>query len=288
MKIYYWNVVPNFGDLINPWLWPKVLPGLTAGGCPKTNNGILESPGELLVGIGTLINQHFPKAKRSIVVGTGVGYGKLPIFGDNVKVYCVRGPRSAHALGLPRSQGIIDPGILVKEYCSGSDEKHCEFSFMPQVSSVRNCRGAWEKVCKKLGLGYIDPRSPVDDTVMRISHSGTLITESMHGAIVAEALRVPWIPVVSRSEILSFKWHDWCESIGVEYRPVQLWTLNDPENPSFRQKMKTAATFPLAMSQLRGALKRTPTLGSEAIIDDKVAQLKSVLDVIQRDENGAR
>ena len=37
--------------------------------------------------------------------------------------------------------------------------------------------------------------------------------------IVADALRVPWIPLVTSPRILSFKWQDWCQSIELTYQP---------------------------------------------------------------------
>jgi succinoglycan biosynthesis protein ExoV len=44
----------------------------------------------------------------------------------------------------------------------------------------------------------------------------------MHGAIIADYFRTPWIPVKISRKILDFKWHDWCESIDVQYEPVLL------------------------------------------------------------------
>ena len=40
----------------------------------------------------------------------------------------------------------------------------------------------------------------------------------MHGAIVADTLRVPWIPVRTNPKILPFKWLDWCQSVKLPYR----------------------------------------------------------------------
>jgi len=37
----------------------------------------------------------------------------------------------------------------------------------------------------------------------------------MHAAIVADALRVPWISVTTTPEFLAFKWADWAASLGM-------------------------------------------------------------------------
>ena len=62
-------------------------------------------------------------------------------------------------------------------------------------------------------------------TIQQVRQSDLLITEALHGAVVADALRVPWISVRAYGHILPFKWHDWCESLGLRYEPQRLPTL---------------------------------------------------------------
>jgi succinoglycan biosynthesis protein ExoV len=49
-----------------------------------------------------------------------------------------------------------------------------------------------------------------------------VVTEAMHGAIVADTLRIPWIPVVCSPEIATFKWRDWTASLDLPYRPIAI------------------------------------------------------------------
>jgi succinoglycan biosynthesis protein ExoV len=44
----------------------------------------------------------------------------------------------------------------------------------------------------------------------------------MHAAIVADAMRVPWIPLVTSPQVNTFKWLDWTRSMKVQYAPVTL------------------------------------------------------------------
>jgi succinoglycan biosynthesis protein ExoV len=42
----------------------------------------------------------------------------------------------------------------------------------------------------------------------------------MHGAIVADAVRVPWVPVRLYEQVLDFKWRDWCQAVALDYAPT--------------------------------------------------------------------
>lgn len=46
-------------------------------------------------------------------------------------------------------------------------------------------------VCQQAGVEYIDPAGKVENVIAAISGSQVLISEAMHGAIVADTLRVP-------------------------------------------------------------------------------------------------
>jgi len=289
LGIYYWDVHNNFGDLINPWLWPKYFKDLTFFDCAKKEDGILKAPDkELIVGIGSLLNERFPIAKKCYVLGSGVGYGKPRDFDDSVEVYCVRGPKSASVLGLDKSKGIIDPGVLVNKFITNEEVKRYKYSYMPQISSVVKCSGVWEKICNDLSFGYLDPLHSVDETLKRIQQTEVLLTESMHGAIIAEALRVPWIPIVTRQEILSFKWQDWCESIDLEYKPIQISPIYEPWKNSFARDVKAKLSHRKAKEQLKKTASIRPTLGKESTLNAKIAQLDDTLlgfqyDMLKRD-----
>ena len=45
-----------------------------------------------------------------------------------------------------------------------------------------------------------------------------LITEAMHGAIIADTLRVPWVPLKTNKTINDFKWNDWSKSMEIDLR----------------------------------------------------------------------
>lgn len=211
MKLYYHqfrNGIRNFGDDLNPWLWPQLLPGIFD-----------DDDHSIFVGIGTILNDiTLPKTTYKVVFGSGVGYGQLPaIHSSHWSIYCVRGPLTAQALGLSPDLALTDPAVLVRLIGLPIENKIYQLSFMPHVLSVYD----WDlkSLCEEIGFHFIDPRSDIETVLHDIQSSKLILCEALHGAIVADALRIPWIPVKAYN-ILEFKWQDWCQSIGLNYKPA--------------------------------------------------------------------
>ena len=210
MKLHFYRSPQgerNFGDELGPWLWRRLLP-----------DAFDDDDRELFVGIGTLLNSKLPPARRTIVFGAGYGYGERPQIDSSWSVYCVRGPLTAQALNLPASLAITDPGSLAGHIGGRAEPGQAthDFAYMPHWSFACD---DWRHVCEQIGFSYIDPRADVDTVLAQIRGTRVLIAEAMHGAIVADALRVPWVPVWNDPAIYQFKWRDWCASVGLEYSP---------------------------------------------------------------------
>ena len=216
MKLHYFRSPHgNFGDDLNAWLWPELLPGVWDDG----------SDGITFVGVGTILNRLVPQTRLKIVLGSGVGYSPLP---DNLhdgswNVLGIRGPLSARAAGLPAKAVVTDGAILlgtIDGLVKPDSARTGDVVYVPHVSSTET--GAWEDVCARLGITYIDPRWDFHRVFALIGNARLVLTEAMHGAIVADTLRVPFVPLVSSREISSFKWMDWTLSMGLPYRPIRL------------------------------------------------------------------
>jgi succinoglycan biosynthesis protein ExoV len=93
---------------------------------------------------------------------------------------------------------------------------------MPHIHHATFAQKTWEPLCAEAEIRYIDPRWPVEQVLQAIGETQVLLAEAMHGAIVADALRVPWIPIITSPRILRFKWQDWCKSMALPYRPQVL------------------------------------------------------------------
>jgi succinoglycan biosynthesis protein ExoV len=210
---HYRDPKGNFGDDLNPWLWPRVRPGL-----------LDDDPRELFIGMGTLLNPWFtrrlPPAAHRHVFGTGAGYGDPPEMGPRWTVHCVRGPRTAKAIGVSPEKAVTDPAALVActELPLALPGRHV--AFMPHHRSAR--RAPWSLYCGIAGLRYIDPRWPVERVLGELRGCDLVAAEAMHGAIVADALRIPWVACFLHEQVHEPKWLDWTESLGLELRPLRM------------------------------------------------------------------
>lgn len=270
MRLYYYrDPVGNVGDDLNLWLWPELLPDIFD-----------YDDGRLFLGIGTLINHRVPSCPPKVVFGAGVGYGRPPALDATWTVHALRGPLSASALGVDASLGISDPGLLIRRLRWPDETKRHRISFIPHHTSAK--RGDWETGCRLAGVHYIDPRWSVPRVVRDIKRSEVVVSEAMHGAILADALRVPWVAARFHEGVDTFKWCDWCASVGVEYRPVSPRSLID-RAPGWRAKIRRRLA-PYTVAERLEAMVRSaePELSTDGALARAEDRLMEGLEALRR------
>ncbi|WP_298431280.1 exov-like protein [uncultured Jannaschia sp.] len=209
MRLFYNATSTNFGDHINSWLWPRLIPELLA-----------REDDEVLVGVGSLLKSDLDRVPgEKHIFGTGSGYGPPPPpeTARGWNVHCVRGPLTARHYGLEPQAAVTDGAWLIGQLpeWQGTFDTGGEVLFIPHWTSA--AYGNWAPVCAMAGLTYVDPLDDGPSILRRIAAARLVVTESLHGAIFADYFRTPWAPVASANRVLHFKWVDWCMSIGVPY-----------------------------------------------------------------------
>jgi succinoglycan biosynthesis protein ExoV len=289
--VYFEDPHGNFGDDLNPWLWEKLLPGV-----------IDEDPSDgLLIGMGTVLEPWFfadlPTAPHKYVLGSGSGMSVPPLEPDGtVEFAAVRGPLTAAYLGLPASCAATDPATCLGRYWNRPEHKRGGAGFMPHHKSL--LRWDWKTVCTEAGLEYIDPAAEPLATLDQIANLDLVITEAMHGAIVADALRVPWFPVQISPINYVGKWHDWSASVRMPIHFQPLPDLYDPLRQNSVRELGTKgwrmAAYELrrkssrrdvakASEQLRGyAANYEPYLSTDANLDRAVSDFEQRLHDFRR------
>lgn len=214
--VYFRGTVPNFGDELNAHMWSRLLP----------RDLLDDDESELFLGIGSILWDTFPKQARKIVMGSGyAGYTGLPNVHDGSwDVAFVRGPETARMLGLPPERSICDAAVLLRTLELPAPAQSIEVAFMPHYESLE--RGMWDRACALAGIPLIDPRDDVFKIIAQLRGTKKLITEAMHGAIVADALRTPWVAALPINRTHHRKWKDWAGALDMDVRHNELLPTN--------------------------------------------------------------
>ncbi|NOT87937.1 MAG: polysaccharide pyruvyl transferase family protein [Lysobacter sp.] len=191
----------NFGDDLNVDLWPELFPDLAA-----------HHPEAHLYGVGTLLGGSRPDGPK-VVLGSGSGYRGAPALDDDWRVYWVRGPRTAQRCGLDPALGLGDGAVL----WSGLRRAHApvpgRIGLVPHHKSYDGAD--WDAIARNAGLFPIDPRQSPEAVTAALAGCERVLTESLHGAIFADTLGIPWRAVVLARRFNDFKWGDWLDTLGM-------------------------------------------------------------------------
>ncbi|SCZ55906.1 polysaccharide pyruvyl transferase family protein [Thiohalomonas denitrificans] len=275
MRLHYFKCPDgssNFGDELNPWLWQRRIPELLS-----------DDDQDLFLGIGTILNRSLASGSKKLVFGSGCGYHHPPRLDDHWDIRFLRGPLSARVLGLSNERVVTDAAILLRPLLPPAPLSRSGYGFMPHW---QNAHADWARLCDEHGLVYIDPADPVDAVLRKLNSLTLLLSEAMHGAIVADLLRVPWIPITTNSNVLPFKWRDWCLSLGLDYYPSaipSLWAPSASSRDSSLRKHYLRAKRRWVAKQLFSVIeKRRPLLSDSKRLADRareaelhLAQLRS-------------
>lgn len=104
-----------------------------------------------------------------------------------------------------------DPVVLVDAWATRSEIRH-RFGLVPHVRSVPR----WRQLNTR-GLHLIDPGLPPWQVVEEIAACETVLSQSLHGLIVADALGVPNVWVAPSSDMVGdrFKFDDYFSTLDI-------------------------------------------------------------------------
>jgi succinoglycan biosynthesis protein ExoV len=256
----------NFGDDLNEFLWPKLF--------PKPLESYFDED-TLFIGIGTRLRPHkIPDGKKKIIFGAGYGYASEPPKIDSTwYIKCVRGPLTAKALGIDKKLAVTDSAILARDLIRPLPQTN-KLAFIPHHLTLSEDN--WSNICNELGIMFINPKEDPVEVIQQISSCKLLITESLHGAIMADTYRVPWIPVATRKSFSHFKWNDWALSLKVPLKVHDISPLYDMQVRSttdfFKSSLKriygkTISKKIAKVQMLKLINKATPVLSKEEIFN---------------------
>ena len=290
--IYFQGKQPNFGDELNTWLWPQILP-----------NFFDDDDRIVFIGIGSTIGKcfdyNYDAAKKKIVFGAGYvsEYHEKPdVNQGDWDIFFVRGPRTTQQLNISSDLAIGDSAILLRTLVDGRRRIPEVVSFMPHWQSINFWN--WEYVCELTGVNFIDPKRPVNEVIGELLRSRLVITEAMHGAIVADSLRIPWIPILPINAVHRSKWLDWAEALGIPLQQYKLWpsslrelrlsmrpsqygSYNETRGGQVRRLFEKAACH-LSANRLIKIMNNSGSLSADSRIDEATYKMLEKVEQLRR------
>lgn len=254
----------NIGDELNHWFWPELM-----GDALHTHHG------SLLVGIGTVLNDKLPKDRDIHVMGSGAGYGELTHH-SQWNIHFVRGFLTAKAIGVDKAKVASDPGLLISKLRPQDSGKKHKLSFMPHVN-IDSPR--YRDFIHSLGWHYISPSDEESVVLADIAATEKLITSAMHGAILADAYRTPWLPISTSPEILNFKWQDWFSSVDITAELDVMPPIWPEPPPTLAAKAKDKLKAKVVRHKLEQLAQRGAfQLSKESTLEQKQAQIAAEIE----------
>ena len=247
---------PNFGDE----LAPLVVSYVTGRPCEHASRWSCE-----LVGIGSILDRfvqpkgravQFAKSllgRRTKVWGSGLIAATDPV-AHGLDVLAVRGRSTANALGLPAGVPLGDPAILIGEMFQERAKTHA-VGIVPHYTDKTH--PAVERLAAGGHVKIIDVNRPPLDVVRDISTCETIVSSSLHGLIVADALEIPNVRVSFHGKLKGgdFKFGDYASGVGREDIAARAIGEMEPVETLFRQPPDFG--YQKKIAGLAGTLKRT-------------------------------
>lgn len=211
---YYKSKHGNVGDDLNKVLWPKVFG-------PSFFD---DQSDRLFLGIGSIFDNRpeIVKPGRPIVFGSGLrSKRKAPADPGLFDIRFVRGPLSASILEKTGAPYISDPAIISPLYLKAKPkEKLFRLGYVPYFMTPEHLN---KELAATIGAKIIPPTLPPQDFINEIASCDRILSEAMHGAILADAYRIPWAGCRLMSGLLEgrtslFKWMDWMRSLDIRTR----------------------------------------------------------------------
>lgn len=215
MRLYYYKSRDgNVGDDLNAVLWQRVF----------GEDFFTADKDRIFLGIGSILDNRpaLRDVRHTVVFGSGLrGKYKPPAQLDRFDIRFVRGPLSAHVLRRHKVSYITDPAAIVPLYFQPEvARKTTRLGYVPYFMSPDHVNQA---IAQAIGAKIISPTLPVQSFINEIASCEKILSEAMHGAILADAYRIPWagcrmISGLFEGSTTLFKWEDWMQSMSIKSR----------------------------------------------------------------------
>lgn len=210
IEMYWWRGAgnKNFGDVLGPAL---------VNHFTKKEIIFAEPEHSSLVTIGS-ISEHLPNGYEGTLAGIGMARSKTRKNFANADVLAVRGRLTLDRINTTQEPILADPGLIAIDLVKDLNlEKRYDCGIISHYSD--HTRYSFSNSIN------INILSPIEDVIMQAAQCKNIISSSLHGIVLADALGVPrmW-KKYNRVQGNGFKFEDYASSIGGILRP-NVWKL---------------------------------------------------------------
>ena len=221
VRAYWFDQVPNFGDLLNPLLLKYY--GLTPINTSRQTADVLA--------LGSVLEK-VPETYTGIIIGSGLMYDHRMNF-PNAKIMALRGELTRQRIGAQKGIPLGDPGLLVPFlFPKRCNNKKYILGLVPHFIDKND-----ERLFRILAqypnqVKLIDVQQKPKQVVSDIDQCEYILSSSLHGIITADSLGVPnaWILLSDKVLGRGFKFADYASALEIQLQPQYLngkETLND-------------------------------------------------------------
>lgn len=226
IPLTWWDVTPNFGDLLSPYLITKLtntpvkLISIKPGYRRKFIKSHFIKNIFSYVAIGSIISR---VTDKSIVWGTGAfGTENHERINSKAKYLAVRGPLTRNLLRLNGVKNIPevygDPALLMPKVFNPDVPKKYKVGVILRWSEKEWNNADFDSSVKKIYLGSDD----IESTISDIISCENILSSSLHGIILADTYGIPsaWLKS-DTPRGLEFKFYDYFISVNKIQKPQE-------------------------------------------------------------------
>ncbi|MFF3028964.1 polysaccharide pyruvyl transferase family protein [Microbacterium sp. NPDC057944] len=184
-----------------------------------------------VLGVGSILNRAWKAQPDATVFGSGLrepDHRPLPMAAD--RILAVRGTLTRDALGLPSTQTLGDPALIVGDvYGGGPAIRKSAPLFIPHFTMLaERASRAHLSGIRARGWDVQLPTTTPLAVAEAIRSAPVVATNSLHGVVFAHALGTPVVAVdVAGHAEPDFKYDDYLSVFGLRHRPTDVTVVAD-------------------------------------------------------------
>ncbi len=209
VNLYWFERVPNFGDLLTPFLLKHY--GLTS------INSSLKSAD--VVALGSVL-QDIPEEFSGFIIGSGLIRDMERRF-PNARILAVRGRLTRERIGADKNIPLGDPGLLVPMLFTKKPQKKYVLGLVPHFVDKDDERINRIYASYPNDVTIIDVQRKPKAVISEIRQCQYVLSSSLHGLITADAFGIPntWICLSDKVIGSGFKFHDYVSAFDSHIEP---------------------------------------------------------------------